>query len=57
MVTKKNVDNIQGTLEKTEKSEVIEVPVGRYFKNLRTNPWIASTVVLGVVLVLSKNQL
>ena len=52
MVTKKNVDNIQGTLEKTEKSEVIEVPVGRYFKNLRTNPWIASTVVLGVVLVL-----
>lgn len=39
-------------VEKTEKSEVIEIPVGKHMEKLRSNPWIVSTFVLGIVLIL-----
>jgi hypothetical protein len=55
MVAKKKVDNTDNLVEKVEKSEksdAIEVPVGKYFDNIRSNPWIAATFVLAVVLVL-----
>ncbi len=35
-----------------EKSEVIEIPIGKFFSNLRQNPWIISTAVLAVLLVI-----
>ena len=33
------------------KSDVIEIPVGKYLSGLRDNPWRVSSVVLGVVLL------
>ena len=33
------------------KEGVIEIPVGKYFGKFRENPWIISTILLGVVLI------
>src|SRR3989344_3080717 len=34
-----------------EKKDVIEIPVGRYIKAIRSNPWIISSVVLAVIVI------
>lgn len=34
-----------------KKDDVIEIPVGKFFVNMRKNPWIISTVVLAIVLI------
>jgi protein-disulfide isomerase len=34
-----------------KKEEVIEIPIGRYLSNIRENPWMISTLVLGVFLI------
>jgi len=33
------------------KSDVIEIPVGKYFERVRKNPWIVATIVLAIALV------
>lgn len=44
--------NMEKEVGKSEKSDVIEIPVGKQMEKLRSNPWIISTFVLGIVLVL-----
>lgn len=39
--------------KKTEKKDVVEIPVGKYVSKIKKNPWIASTFVLGVLLILA----
>lgn len=39
--------------EKTaEKSEIIEIPVGKFFSSLKQNPWIIATFVLAIILII-----
>lgn len=35
-----------------KKSDVIEIPVGKFFSKVRKNPWIVSTFVLAIALIL-----
>lgn len=37
--------------EEHKKSEVIEIPVGKYFERVRKNPWVISTIVLAIALI------
>lgn len=37
--------------EKNEKSDVIEIPIGRFAGGMRENPWIVSTFVLGIAIL------
>jgi len=32
-------------------SEVVEIPVGKYFERVRKNPWVISTIVLAIALI------
>jgi hypothetical protein len=55
MVVKKKVDSVEHHTEKVEKEEVAEVQKVRgdgYVTKVRANPWIASTIVLGIVVIL-----
>ena len=38
--------------KETVKSDVVEIPVGKWFAKIRGNLWIVSTIVLAVVLVI-----
>ncbi len=38
--------------KKKTKSDVIQIPIGKYFSQIRENPWIISTVVLGLIVLL-----
>ena len=37
--------------KKDASKDVIEIPVGKYFGKFRDNPWIISTIILGIVLI------
>ena len=52
MVAKKKVDKVEPAVEKTEKENYVEVPVGKYFDKVRANPWIVATFALALILVL-----
>jgi protein-disulfide isomerase len=41
------------TKKESKKDEVIEIPVGKLFSKMKENPWIISTLVLGIVLVVA----
>lgn len=38
---------------KVEKKDSIEIPVGKYMSRARDNPWIVSTFILGIILILA----
>lgn len=56
--TKMKEDKMENKLEETkvedqaleQKKEVIEIPVGKFFGNIRKNPWVLSTIVLVIAL-------
>ncbi|MFH1802885.1 MAG: DsbA family protein [archaeon] len=52
MVAKKKAEGSENKIDRKVEKDIVEVPVGKYFDKVRSNPWIASTVVLVVVLVL-----
>src|SRR3989344_664602 len=37
--------------EKKESKDVIQIPVGKFFSKLRTNPWMLSSIVLGIIVI------
>lgn len=52
MVTKKKSETTENKAEKKVDNETVEINYGKFFSGLRANPWMASTIVLGIVVVL-----
>lgn len=52
MVAKDKTVVAENSVDKKAESGTVEVPVEKYLEKVRANPWIASTVVLGLVLIL-----
>lgn len=52
MVTKKKSDSTEKKIDKKEENDTVEIPVGKFFGKVRSNPWMASTIVLGIVVIL-----
>ncbi|MBU0906555.1 MAG: hypothetical protein KKD18_01225 [Nanoarchaeota archaeon] len=52
MVTKKKLENTENTVEEKTVSKKVNVSGKNNFDKIRANPWIASTIVLGLILVL-----
>lgn len=50
MIKKKNETMAEDSIN--EKEETVEIPIGKYLDNVRKNPWIAATFLLGIALVL-----
>src|SRR3989338_5237653 len=45
------VDAKHDTSEKKSKEDVIEIPVSKFTSKMRKNPWIVSTIVLGLIVI------
>ena len=45
------IDAKHDTSEKKSKEDVIEIPVSKFTSKMRKNPWIVSTIVLGLIVI------
>src|SRR3989344_3370712 len=52
MVERKSESKEEIKDKKEGAGDVIEIPIGKFFGNLRKNPWMVSTVVLAVVVII-----
>ncbi len=48
---KQEIQEPQTFQDNSKKSDAVEIPVGKYLNKARNNPWVVSTVILGIILI------